>query len=54
MPSPRAIPSATSRCDCGLNRSAVGHRQVLTLTDEHAAHHAVCPLLNSTEGRSAA
>ncbi|MEU9699433.1 hypothetical protein [Streptomyces sp. NPDC047981] len=52
MPSPRAIPTATSRCECGRNRSAVGHRQVLALIADHTAHRNLCPLL--TEGRTAA
>ncbi|GGT62457.1 hypothetical protein GCM10010272_00510 [Streptomyces lateritius] len=47
-------PTATSRCDCGRNRSAVGQRQVLALIDEHTAHRDLCPLLNPIEGRDAA
>ncbi|SPE49832.1 hypothetical protein SNS2_1528 [Streptomyces netropsis] len=39
-----AIPSATSTCECGRNRSAVGHRKVIALIDGHAAHRATCPL----------
>ncbi|MGW2013420.1 hypothetical protein [Streptomyces sp. NPDC001927] len=51
MPSPRAIPTATSRCECGRDRSAVGHRQVLALVADHTAHRDLCPLLK--EGRAA-
>ncbi|MFE5936033.1 hypothetical protein ACFQ69_11665 [Streptomyces sp. NPDC056470] len=54
LPNSRATPTATSRCDCGRNRSAVGQRQVLALVNDHIAHRAVCPLLNPTEGRTAA
>ncbi|MEV0443986.1 hypothetical protein AB0I84_45480 [Streptomyces spectabilis] len=49
-----AIPTATSRCACGWDRSAVGRRQVLALVDDHAAHRDVCPLRSSQEGRAAA
>ncbi|MGW6565090.1 hypothetical protein [Streptomyces sp. NPDC054975] len=53
-PGRRAVPTATSTCECGRNRSAVGHRKVLALIDEHAAHRDLCPLLNPSEGRTAA
>ncbi|WP_431781570.1 hypothetical protein [Streptomyces chumphonensis] len=49
-----AIPVATSTCACGRDRSAVGHRQVLALAEEHTAHRTLCPLRNAQEGRSAA
>ncbi|MFE9385664.1 hypothetical protein ACFYMO_20910 [Streptomyces sp. NPDC007025] len=48
------VPTATSVCGCGRNRSAVGHRKVAALVEEHTAHRTICPLLNRTEGRAAA
>lgn len=48
------VPTATSRCSCGRDRSAVGKRRVLALTDDHAAHRTACPLRNPQEGRTAA
>ncbi|MFE5628044.1 hypothetical protein [Streptomyces sp. NPDC056543] len=51
-PSSHAIPTATSTCECGRNRSAVGRRQVLALIADHTAHRDLCPLLR--EGRTAA
>jgi hypothetical protein len=48
-----AIPTATSRCACGRDRSAVGTRRVLALAADHDAHRATCPLRNSQEGRAA-
>lgn len=39
-----AVPTATSKCECGHNRSAVGQRQVLALTQLHTDHRTVCPL----------
>ncbi|MFF3317055.1 hypothetical protein ACFYV5_16290 [Streptomyces sp. NPDC003035] len=53
-PGRRAVPTATSRCECGRNRSTVGQHQVLALVDDHIAHRDLCPLLNPTEGRDAA
>ncbi|MEU5001030.1 hypothetical protein [Streptomyces sp. NPDC021622] len=49
-----AVPTATSRCLCGRDRSAVGHRKVLALIDDHAAHREACPLRTPQEGRAAA
>ncbi|MFF7161641.1 hypothetical protein ACFZBP_09665 [Streptomyces sp. NPDC008086] len=49
-----AVPTATSWCACGRDRSAVGRARVLALIDDHAAHRDVCPLRNSQEGRTAA
>ena len=37
-----AIPTATSKCLCGRDRSAVGHRKVLALIEDHHAHRTVC------------
>lgn len=48
-----ATPTATSRCECGRDRSAVGHTRVLALIDDHTAHRDHCPL-RTTEGRAAA
>ncbi|NEC84968.1 hypothetical protein G3I71_03630 [Streptomyces sp. SID12501] len=50
----RATPTATSRCECGRDRSAVGHPRVLALIDDHTAHRDTCPLRTTTEGRAAA
>ncbi|MEV0526779.1 hypothetical protein AB0I66_25430 [Streptomyces sp. NPDC050439] len=49
-----AIPTATSRCLCGRDRSAVGHGKVLALIDDHTAHRDQCPLRAPQEGRAAA
>jgi hypothetical protein len=49
-----AIPTATSKCACGRDRSAVGHRKVLALVEDHAAHRDACPLHNPSTGRTAA
>ncbi len=49
-----AIPTATSVCDCGRNRSAVGRKQVIALVEAHTAHRDLCPLRSSQEGRTAA
>ncbi|WP_244501216.1 hypothetical protein [Streptomyces sp. TP-A0874] len=49
-----AVPTATSRCACGRDRSAVGKRRVLALITDHEAHRATCPLRHSQEGRTAA
>lgn len=47
-------PTATSKCLCGRDRSAVGHRRVLALITDHSAHRDACPLRNPQEGRTAA
>ncbi|MFE9802753.1 hypothetical protein ACFYP6_28420 [Streptomyces goshikiensis] len=39
-----AVPTATSTCECGHNRSGVGQRQVLALIQLHTDHRAACPL----------
>jgi hypothetical protein len=49
-----ATPTATSVCQCGWNRSAIGHRKVHALIDAHTAHRDICPLRNPQEGRTAA
>ncbi|WP_206326037.1 MULTISPECIES: hypothetical protein [unclassified Streptomyces] len=49
-----AAPTATSRCACGRDRSAVGRARVLALIASHAAHRETCPLRNPQEGRHAA
>ncbi|MEV8565666.1 hypothetical protein AB0436_08820 [Streptomyces sp. NPDC051322] len=49
-----AIPTATSKCACGRDRSAVGHRKVLALIEDHTAHRDACPLHNPDAGRTAA
>ncbi|MET9899484.1 hypothetical protein [Streptomyces sp. NPDC006446] len=49
-----AIPTATSRCLCGRDRSAVGHGKVLALIADHTAHRDTCPLRTRQEGRAAA
>lgn len=50
-----AIPTATSTCACGRDRSAVGHRKVPALIADHTAHRALCRLRTaSQEGRTAA
>ncbi|MGW3413859.1 hypothetical protein [Streptomyces sp. NPDC000888] len=49
-----AIPTATSRCLCGRDRSAVGHPRVLALIVNHTAHRDECPLRTTQEGRAAA
>ena len=48
------VPTATSRCLCGRDRSAIGHRRVLALTTDHEAHRDTCSLRSSQEGRAAA
>ncbi|MFD8550376.1 hypothetical protein ACFV08_01950 [Streptomyces fradiae] len=48
-----AVPTATSLCACGRNRSAVGHRRVAALIAEHTAHRTACPLRHHT-GRNTA
>ncbi|MDQ0812055.1 hypothetical protein QFZ63_003769 [Streptomyces sp. B3I7] len=49
-----AVPTATSRCACGRDRSAVGHAKVHALITEHNDHREHCPLRNPQEGRAAA
>ncbi|WP_328860695.1 hypothetical protein [Streptomyces sp. NBC_00306] len=49
-----AVPTATSTCLCGWNRSAVGHGKVHALVADHTAHRDTCPLRISLEGRAAA
>ncbi|NUK32506.1 hypothetical protein HRW16_23615 [Streptomyces lunaelactis] len=50
-----AVPTATSKCACGRDRSAVGHRKVLALIADHTNHRDTCPLrTTSQEGRAAA
>ncbi|WP_326712231.1 hypothetical protein OG758_26415 [Streptomyces sp. NBC_01474] len=48
------ISTATSRCECGRDRSAVGKARVLDLIDDHAFHRTACPLRTPQEGRAAA
>ncbi|AZK94848.1 MULTISPECIES: hypothetical protein [Streptomyces] len=47
-------PTATSWCACGRDRSAIGHRRVLALIDDHTHHRTVCPHQHPQEGRAAA
>lgn len=49
-----ATPTATSRCACGRDRSAVGHTRVHALIADHEAHRDHCPLRTNQEGRNAA
>lgn len=49
-----AVPTATSKCLCGRDRSAVGRARVLALITDHEAHRVLCPLRNPQEGRTAA
>ncbi|MGW0703914.1 hypothetical protein ACWD0A_32355 [Streptomyces sp. NPDC002867] len=49
-----AVPTATSRCACGRDRSAIGKPRVLALIDDHTAHRDACPLRNPEEERAAA
>ncbi|MCT2589498.1 hypothetical protein LHJ74_06080 [Streptomyces sp. N2-109] len=54
-PGRRTVPSATSVCACGWDRSAIGERRVLALIADHDTHRQVCPLRTTkTEGRAAA
>ncbi|TQK98016.1 hypothetical protein FB563_3020 [Streptomyces puniciscabiei] len=48
------VPTATSKCLCGWDRSAVGHARVLALIEAHTAHRDTCTLRNPQEGRAAA
>lgn len=47
------VPTATSKCACGGNRSAVGHRQVNALIAEHTDHR-LCPLPDRQKESAAA
>ncbi|MGW0756339.1 hypothetical protein ACWD1Y_07600 [Streptomyces sp. NPDC002814] len=49
-----AVPTATSWCACGRDRSAVGRARVLALIDDHTAHRDTCTFRNPQEGRAAA
>ncbi|MBA4866695.1 hypothetical protein H1V43_36445 [Streptomyces sp. PSKA54] len=49
-----AVPTATSKCLCGRDRSAIGHTKVLALIEDHTAHRDACPLRTNQEGRQAA
>ncbi|MDN5380761.1 hypothetical protein QEP66_01270 [Streptomyces sp. LB8] len=49
-----ATPTATSKCLCGWDRSAIGHRRVLALIKDHEAHRDTCPLRTTQEGKAAA
>lgn len=49
-----AVPTATSRCLCGRDRSAVGKPRVLALITDHEEHRDTCPLRTPQEGRAAA
>lgn len=50
----QATPTATSKCACGRDRSAVGRRKVLALIADHEAHRETCPLRCSQEEKNAA
>ncbi|CAL9421346.1 hypothetical protein [Streptomyces sp. enrichment culture] len=52
-PGRAAVPTATSVCACGRNRSAVGHRRVAALIEEHTAHRTACPLRHHPERTAA-
>ncbi|MFJ4785554.1 hypothetical protein [Streptomyces sp. NPDC088794] len=49
-----AVPTATSKCLCGRDRSAVGHTRVLALIADHTGHRDECPLRTTQEERAAA
>jgi hypothetical protein len=49
-----AVPTATSKCLCGRDRSAVGKARVLALITDHEAHRDECPLRAPQKGRTAA
>ena len=49
-----ATPTATSKCLCGRDRSAIGHPRVLALITDHGEHRNACPLRTTQEGRAAA
>ncbi|WP_327395411.1 hypothetical protein [Streptomyces phaeochromogenes] len=48
------IPTATSKCLCGRDRSATGHGKVHALIADHEAHRDTCPIRTPQEGRTAA
>lgn len=50
----RAIPTATSWCACGRDRSAEGDADVWALIADHEAHRDTCPFHTHHEGRAAA
>ncbi|MEU0128659.1 hypothetical protein [Streptomyces sp. NPDC006289] len=45
-----ATPTATSICECGRNRFAVGQRKALALVEDHTRHRDLCPLRSHQEG----
>ncbi|WP_433572842.1 hypothetical protein [Streptomyces sp. CA-251247] len=49
-----AVPTATSKCTCGWDRSAIGRNKVRHLIDLHTTHRDTCPLRTPQEGRQAA
>lgn len=49
-----ATPTATSKCLCGWDRSAIGHTRVHALVQAHTDHRDACPLRTPQEGRTAA
>ncbi|GAT84498.1 hypothetical protein STXM2123_5199 [Streptomyces sp. F-3] len=49
-----STPTATSKCMCGRDKSAVGRHRVLALIKDHEAHRDLCPLRTTQEGRNAA
>ncbi|MET9901918.1 hypothetical protein [Streptomyces sp. NPDC006446] len=49
-----ATPTATSKCLCGRDRRAIGHRRVLALITDHEAHRDACPLRITQERRNVA
>lgn len=54
-PGRRTVPSATSVCACGWDRSAIGEPRVLALIADHDTHRQTCPLRTAQpEGRAAA
>ncbi|MFE2440954.1 hypothetical protein ACFXDF_02580 [Streptomyces sp. NPDC059426] len=48
------MPTATSTCSCGRDRSAVGRRKVLALIADHEAHKTACPFRSTQEEKNAA
>ncbi len=38
-----AVPTATSKCCCGRDKSAIGRTNALALIADHEAHRNVCP-----------
>ncbi len=49
-----ATPTAHSKCACGRDRSAVGHRKVAALVEDHDTHRTACPLRAADAERTAA